>query len=79
MESPTNSHKQDFSLPSPQDKARGVALMRYGLALLITGFIYREIVYMTATPYPGWLFIVLFISVILLLLPFERFWQHDHN
>lgn len=60
---------------NPDDnKTRSATLVRYGLAILITLFLFREAVYVQTTLYPGWLFLVLFVSVILLLLPYERFW-----
>jgi len=46
-------------------------LLRYTLGLFVTGFIYREVVYMAETPYPGWLFIVLLAGIVLLVFPYE--------
>ncbi len=61
------------SNPKDNDnKARSVALVRYGLAILLTAFLFREVVYMTSTPYPMWLMLVLFVSVLALLVPYER-------
>jgi hypothetical protein len=57
---------------TPQEKARSLAFVRYGLVILLTGFILRELVIMNATPYPGWLFVVLFVSLCGLLIPVER-------
>ena len=52
-------------------------ILRYALAVFVTGFIYREVVYMSSTPYPGWLFIVLLAGVILLVLPYDHFMPDD--
>ncbi|MEL6269903.1 MAG: hypothetical protein AAFV33_28810 [Chloroflexota bacterium] len=73
MKHQTNPRKPDLFAAAHDHKTRSTALLRYGLALMITGFIFREMVYMASTPYPGWLFIVLFASVVLLLLPYEQF------
>lgn len=54
------------------DTARNNTLVRYGLAILLTAFLFRETIYVTTSLYPGWLLVVLFLSVLLLLVPFER-------
>lgn len=67
---PHNDH------PHTNNLERG-KFLRYTLAIFVTGFIYREVVYMSSTPYPGWLFIVLLAGVILLVLPYESFISGD--
>lgn len=62
---------------SPTDDLDRGKILRYALAVFVTGFIYREVVYMSSTPYPGWLFIVLMAGVILLVLPYENFIPDD--
>lgn len=73
---------RELTVHRPNDahehKTRSVTLVRYGLAILLTLFLFREAVYMTTTVYPNWLFLVLFASVIVLLLPYQR-WTHREN
>ncbi len=58
---------------SSTNKIHKLTFVRYGLVILITGFIVRELVVMSATPYPGWLFVVLFVVLCGSLVPYERF------
>ncbi|MEM6282307.1 MAG: hypothetical protein AAF787_08960 [Chloroflexota bacterium] len=77
MDHQTNTRRPEPSTTNHEHTTRSAALLRYGLAILITGFIFREMVYMTSTPYPGWLFLVLCASIMLLLLPYEQFIRPD--
>ena len=61
----------DHNTPT-ENKAHHTALVRYGLAILLSAFLLREAVYMTATPYPGWLLFIVFLSVLTLMIPFEK-------
>ena len=61
---------KDHTVTESADRGK---ILRYTLALFVTGFIYREVVYVSNTPYPGWLFIVLLVGIVLLVLPYESF------